>query len=59
MKPVLLRCNSVPNVNGGDCLIDRTAQLWNPARGANRLGEVLKHERPLIQRSSVPMVNGW
>ena len=38
---------------------DKTAQLWDAASG-KPIGEPMKHEeRGYIQRSSVPMVNGW
>ena len=37
---------------------DKTARLWDAASG-KPIGEPMKHEDTLIQRSSVPMVNGW
>ena len=37
---------------------DKTARLWDAASG-KPIGEPMKHEDALIQRSSVPMVNGW
>ena len=37
---------------------DKTARLWDAASG-KPIGEPMKHEGRLIQRSSVPMVNGW
>ena len=37
---------------------DKTARLWDAASG-KPIGEPMKHEATLIQRSSVPMVNGW
>ena len=37
---------------------DETARLWDAASG-KPIGEPMKHEGVLIQRSSVPMVNGW
>ena len=36
---------------------DKTARLWDAASG-KPVGEPMKHEARLIQRSSVPMVNG-
>ena len=37
---------------------DKTARLWDAASG-KPIGEPMKHEGAVIQRSSVPMVNGW
>ena len=37
---------------------DKTARVWDAASG-KPIGEPMKHEGTFIQRSSVPMANGW
>ena len=58
MKPVVSAQFSPDGQRVVTASWDKTARLWDAANG-KPIGEPMKHDRRLLQRSLVPMGSGW